>query len=162
MLGLIARNIARNSNLARKNFVVPSRGFIHRTFDDIKADGMVKFMPSGTCESRRYLLKKDKMGFSFHWTVVYPNTTMYIHYKHHLEAVMCVKGDCEVELVEPMAVEGTGEVFKVVAGSMYALDQHESHHLRGGEEECHLICVFSPPCTGEEKQGADGSFQLLE
>ena len=123
---------------------------------------MVKYMPNGTCESRRYLLKKDGMGFSFHWTVLYPNTTMYIHYKQHLEAVMCVQGNCEVELVEPMAREGTGEVVKVVAGSMYALDQHESHHLRGGTEECHLICVFSPPCTGEEKQGHDGSFELLE
>ena len=48
------------------------------------------------------------------WTVLYPNTTMYIHYKRHLEAVMCVKGDCEVELVKPMSEEGTGEVFKVL------------------------------------------------
>ena len=123
---------------------------------------MVKYMPSGTCESRRYLLKKDGMGFSFHWTVLYPNTTMYIHYKRHLEAVMCIKGDCEVELVKPLAEEGTGEVFNVVEGTMYALDQNESHHLRGGKEECHLICVFSPPCTGDEKQGPDGSFELLE
>ena len=28
--------------------------------------------------------------------VLYPSTTMYIHYKRHLEAVMCVKGSCEV------------------------------------------------------------------
>ena len=117
---------------------------------------MVKYMPSGTCESRRYLLKKDGLGFSFHWTVLYPNTTMYIHYKRHLEAVMCVKGDCEVELVKPMAEEGTGEVFKVVEGTMYALDQNESHHLRGGKEECHLICVFNPPCAGDEKQKIRG------
>ena len=74
---------------------------------------------------------------------------------------MCIKGYC-VELVKPLAEEGTGEVIKVVEGTMYALDQNESHHLRGGKEECHLICVFSPPCTGDEKQGPDGSFELLE
>ena len=28
--------------------------------------------------------------------VLYPSTTMYIHYKRHLEAVMCVKGSCQV------------------------------------------------------------------
>ena len=123
---------------------------------------MVKVMPSGTCESRRYVLKRDGMGFSFHWTVLYPNTTMYIHYKRHLEAVMCVKGACEVELVEPMAGEGSGEVVRVEAGDMYALDGHESHHLRCLEEDCHLICVFNPACTGEERQGADGSFELLD
>ena len=34
--------------------------------------------------------------------------------------------------------------------------------IRCGPDECHLICVFNPACTGEEKQGPDGSFELLE
>ena len=29
------------------------------------------------------------------------------------QAVMCVGGDCEVELVEPMSPQGTGKTFKV-------------------------------------------------
>merc|ERR1711863_182564 len=122
--------------------LVPKRTFIHRTYQDIQAADMVKVMPSGTCESR--------------------STTMYIHCKRHLEAVMCVKGSCEVELVEPMAAEGSGKVVEVKAGDVYALDGHESHHLRCGPDECHLICVFNPACTGEEKQGPDGSFELFE
>ena len=89
----------------RPTSLVPKRTFIHRTYQDIQvggcstpngevnifppspqAAGMVKVMPSGTCESRRYchhkdllfylfsryILKNDGMGFSFHWTVTNP------------------------------------------------------------------------------------------
>ena len=36
----------------------------------------------------------------------------------------------QVELVEPMAAEGSGKVVEVKEGDVYALDGHESHHLR--------------------------------
>lgn len=149
--------------VTRRAPIAPSRRtFIHRTYLDIKEQGMVKVSPSGTCESRRYILKKDDMGFSLHRTIIFPHRTMYIHYKRHLEAVMCIQGACTVELVSPMAAEGTGRLVRVEEGDVYALDGHESHYLRAGGEDCHLVCVFNPGCTGQEVQGKDGSFELLD
>eukprot|EP00092_Neocalanus_flemingeri_P086737 GFUD01109351.1.p1 GENE.GFUD01109351.1~~GFUD01109351.1.p1 ORF type:complete len:163 (-),score=38.10 GFUD01109351.1:102-560(-) len=151
LVGLVTRaqlckNVCRLSNLVLRASSVPSRGFNHQTFVDIKEEGMVE----------------DGMGFSFIWTVLYPNCAMYIDYKCHLEAVMCVKGECEVENVKSIALESSGEIFNLLEGTMYALGQNESHHFKGGREECHMICVYSPPHTGEEILGPDGSSKLLE
>ena len=46
----------------------------------------------------RYVLKKDGLDYSFHWTFISENSTMYIHYKNHKESVMCVDGSAEVEV----------------------------------------------------------------
>lgn len=29
--------------------------------------------------------------------------------------------------------------------------EHEAHDLRGGTEDLHLVSVFNPPITGDEK-----------
>ncbi len=99
--------------------LVPKAGFIHRTYEDITREGNVKMMPSGTAESRRfaifvssseqiflhlqfgicrYVLKKDGRSYSFHWTIISKDSSMYIHYKNHQESVMCVEGEAEVEV----------------------------------------------------------------
>ena len=63
---------------------------------DIKKDviGTSKevFAKDGQWISRRMLLKDDKMGFSFHETIIKANTTTLIHYQNHLEAVYWVAG----------------------------------------------------------------------
>ena len=43
--------------------------------------------------SRRMLLKKDGMGFSFHETIIPAGAVLNLWYKHHLEAVYCVGGN---------------------------------------------------------------------
>ena len=43
--------------------------------------------------SRRMLLKKDGMGFSFHETIIPAGAELNLWYKHHLEAVYCVAGN---------------------------------------------------------------------
>ena len=49
-------------------------------------------MPGGGVESRRYVLKKDNMGYSMHLTMIAKDSSMYIHYKNHQESVICVGG----------------------------------------------------------------------
>ena len=49
--------------------------------------------------SRRHLLRDDGMGFSLHETTVFAGTQTHIWYKHHLEAVYCIEGRGEVELI---------------------------------------------------------------
>ena len=49
----------------------PVTSFIYRTLADVEARGTLKRAETGTWESRRYILRKDKFGFSFHHTVLY-------------------------------------------------------------------------------------------
>ncbi|WP_107852185.1 ectoine synthase [Oceanimonas marisflavi] len=109
---------------------------------------------TGTWESTRMLLKDDKMGFSFHITTIYANTETHIHYQNHLESVYCMSGNGEIEDL------ATGRIYKIEPGTLYILDKHDEHLLRGGSEDMKLACVFNPPLTGKEVHDADGVYPL--
>ena len=108
-----------------------------------------------TWSSRRFLLKKDEMGFSYSETIIYAGTETHIHYQNHFEAVYCVGGNGEIETV------ADGKVYPIKDGTMYALNQHDEHYLRGGTEDMRLICVFNPPLTGNETHDEHGVYPLL-
>lgn len=120
---------------------------IQGTAADVKA-------ATGTWTSRRLLLARDKMGFSFHDTLIHAGTETLIHYANHLEAVYCVSGKGEIEVI------ATGEKWEIRDGMMYALNGHEKHWLRA-TEELRLICVFNPPLTGREDHDENGVYPLL-
>lgn len=107
-----------------------------------------------TWTSRRFLLKKDNMGFTLNDTIIYAGTETFIWYKHHLEAVYCIEGEGEVETVHD------GKVYPIKAGTMYALDGHEKHYLRA-KTDMRMICVFNPPLTGKEIHDEEGIYPLL-
>jgi L-ectoine synthase len=107
-------------------------------------------------KSRRLLLKKDGMGFSFHETIIPAGAELRLWYKNHLEAVYCVAGNGSVEDL------ATGEVHQISDGVLYALDKHDRHVIRGGTEDMRLVCAFNPPVTGRETHDADGSYVLVE
>jgi L-ectoine synthase len=109
---------------------------------------------AGTWRSRRLLLKKDGMGFSLHDTIIRAGTETTIWYKNHVEAVYCIEGEGELEV----AADGT--IYPLKAGTMYALNNHEKHYLRG-KTDLRMICVFNPPCTGGEIHDEDGSYPLI-
>ncbi|MFZ5564273.1 MAG: ectoine synthase [Thermodesulfobacteriota bacterium] len=106
--------------------------------------------------SRRLLLKKDGMGFSFHETIIPAGTEHFFWYKNHLEAVYCVAGNGTIEDL------ATGKVHQIRDGVLYALNNHDRHILRGGTEDMRLICAFNPPVTGRETHDRDGSYELVE
>lgn len=89
--------------------------------------------------SRRMLLKKDGMGFSMHETIIPAGAEMDLWYKHHLEAVYCVSGNGSI------LDKATGETHEITDGTLYALDNHDQHTLRGGSEDMRLVCTFNPP-----------------
>jgi len=103
--------------------------------------------------SRRMLLKSDGMGYSFHETIIFPGTETLIWYKNHLEAVYCVEGEGEVELIP----EGT--IYPIESGAMYALNNNDKHYLRA-KSRMRLICVFNPPLTGREVHDAEGVYAV--
>jgi L-ectoine synthase len=110
---------------------------------------------SGNWTSRRLLLKEDGMGFSLHDTVIRAGTETPIWYKNHLEAVYCIEGSGEIELVEKSGI------IPIRPGTMYALNNHDRHILRA-KTDLRLVCVFNPALTGREDHDKDGAYPLME
>lgn len=108
-----------------------------------------------TWNARRLLLRKDGMGFSLNDTIIKAGTETTIWYKNHVEAVYCIEGEGEIEIV------ATGEKFLIRPGMLYALDGHEKHYLRA-KTQVRTICVFNPPLTGSEVHDKDGVYPLIE
>ncbi|WP_148715700.1 ectoine synthase [Chitinolyticbacter meiyuanensis] len=106
-----------------------------------------------TWASRRLLLAEDGMGFSMHETLIFAGTETSIWYQHHLEAVYCIEGEGEIELV-PSRVK-----HRIEPGMLYALNQHDKHLLRA-TTQLRLVCVFNPPLTGREVHDEDGTYPL--
>lgn len=104
-------------------------------------------------DSTRLLLKNDKMGFSFHITTIYRDAELHLHYQNHLESVYCISGRGEVETLDD------GKVYPIEPGTIYILDKHDKHILRGFEE-MKMACVFNPPLHGKEKHNAEGAYEL--
>lgn len=106
--------------------------------------------------SRRLLLKRDGMGFSFHETIIPAGAELHLWYKNHLEAVYCVAGNGSIEDL------ATGEIHQIHDGILYALNEHDRHILRGGSKDMRLICAFNPPVSGQETHDSDGSYELVK
>jgi L-ectoine synthase len=117
--------------------------------------GTAQDVVTGNWVSRRLLLKRDGMGFSLHETTIFAGTETSIWYKNHLEAVFCVEGEGEVEVLPE------GRVYAIAPGVMYALDRHDRHRLRA-RTDMRLVCVFNPPLTGREVHDAEGTYPLTE
>jgi len=107
-----------------------------------------------TFASRRFLLAKDGCGFSMHDTVLKAGTETSMWYRNHIEAVYCIEGEAELEVLD------TGEVHPVRPGTFYALDGHEKHVLRV-KRDLRAICVFNPALVGGETHDDDGVYPLL-
>jgi L-ectoine synthase len=126
---------------------------IVRKLDDLAGSPQEVETPNWT--SRRLLLSRDGMGFSLHETIIQPGTQTHIWYKHHLEAVLCIEGEGEVELLPE------GRVHPIAPGVMYALNRHDRHYLRA-RTRMRLVCVFNPPLTGREVHDEEGVYPLVE
>jgi L-ectoine synthase len=125
---------------------------IIRTLDDTVNGDLDVVAP--TWRSRRLILARDRMGFSVHDTIIDAGTETPMWYRNHLEAVYCIEGEGTLEDA------ATGEVHQIVAGTLYALDQHDRHVLRA-ITRMRMVCVFNPPCTGAETHDEFGGYPLL-
>lgn len=125
---------------------------IVRTLKD--AENSDRRVVTKTWESTRMLLKEDNIGFSFHITTIYANTETHIWYQNHLESVYCISGNGEIETL------ADGKVYPIEAGTLYILDQHDEHVLRGGSEDMKMACVFNPPLKGKEVHDENGVYPL--
>ena len=125
---------------------------IVRTLQD--CENSERRVATETWESTRMLLKDDNMGFSFHITTIYANKETHIHYKNHLESVYCMSGNGEIETLSD------GKVYQIRPDTLYILDKHDEHMLRGGTEDMKMACVFNPPLSGKEVHDKDGVYPV--
>lgn len=110
----------------------------------------------GNGTSHRMLTAKDGMGFTVAHTVVHAGSESRIQYRRHLEACYCIAG-CGVVI----SADG-GDHHVIEPGVIYVLDKHDAHILKAdATEDMHLISVFNPPLTGDERHqlSADGFSQ---
>lgn len=107
-----------------------------------------------TWNARRLLLERDGMGFSLHDTIIKAGTETLIWYQHHVEAVYCIEGEGEIEVIG-------GQTYPIRPGVLYALDGHEKHLLRASSQ-LRMVCVFNPPLTGSEVHDEDGVYPLVQ
>lgn len=114
--------------------------------NNVKSDGW---------ESARLLLADDGMGFSFHMTKLHAGSELKMHYKHHLEAVMVLKGTGTIEDL------ATGETHELRPGVLYALNKNDEHIVRP-ETDILTACVFNPPVTGREVHDDSGAYPAPE
>ncbi len=126
---------------------------IVRTLEECQNSARKIESETGTWNSVRMLLKDDNMGFSFHITTIYANTETPIWYQNHLESVYCISGEGEIETV------ADGKIYPIKPGTLYILDKHDKHLLRGFSEMT-MACVFNPPLIGNEVHDKNGAYQL--
>ncbi len=126
---------------------------IIRSLEDLR--GTPREVNAPTWVSMRLLLAEDGMGVSFHVTTLFAGTETKMWYKNHLEAVLCIGGEGELEDL------ATGEKHIITEGTLYALNAHDRHVLRA-RSNLKMVCVFNPPCTGRETHDKDGAYPLLE
>jgi L-ectoine synthase len=130
-----------------------SEAMIVRTLEDVKERGDYGENP-GVWTSSRYLVRDDGVGFTMTQTTCSAGQTQELEYKNHIEANLIIEGEATLTDV------GTGEVYELGPGSMYALDKHDRHRLVA-KTDLRIVCVFSPALTGAETHDEDGSYPIL-
>jgi L-ectoine synthase len=103
--------------------------------------------------SRRLLVAADEMPYSMTDTIIKAGSEQKLWYKHHLEACYCIEGTGSI------SDTANGVTHQIVPGTLYALDRHDQHVLKA-VTDIRMICVFSPPLTGQERHDEDGSYEL--
>ncbi len=103
----------------------------------------------GQGQSRRFLLERDNMGFSFTDTTLERGARVTLQYKKHLESCYVLEGAGQ------LTNEETGEKHALAPGVLFALDKHDRHSVEA-TEGLRMVCVFSPPLRGDERHSLRG------
>jgi len=126
---------------------------IVKTLEDVQ--GTEHDVDGGTWTSRRLIVRDAGVGFSMNDTLIHEGTETLIWYKNHFEAVYCIEGEGEIEVLPD------GPTYPIRPGTLYVLDGHEKHLLRA-TKTMRVVCVFNPPLTGREVHDKDGVYPAAE
>ena len=95
------------------------------------------------------------MGFTLTQTTVAAGASQTMQYKNHVQANLIIEGEGDLTDL------ATGTVYRLMPGTMYALDEHDRHRI-DATTDMRIVCVFSPALAGPETHDEDGSYPLLE
>ena len=68
-------------------------------------------------------------------------------------------GICDLDGRRMQAI-ADGKKYKIEPGTVYILDKHDRHYLRGGTEDMVVACAFNPPLNGREVHDENGVYPL--
>lgn len=128
---------------------------IVRTTEEITGTDRDVESEDGNWRSKRIILGGDKVGFSFHETVIKAGSVNFFHYANHVEAVWLVEGTGKLVDLD------NDKTYDLGPGSMYLLNGHERHRVEP-DTEMRMLCVFNPPVTGREVHDENGVYPLIE
>ncbi len=128
---------------------------IVRSFKDIEGTDRHVKAASGTWESKRIVLAKERVGFSLHETVLYAGTETSMWYANHIEAVVCVEGEAE------LTDDETGRDATRSPPAPCTCSTGTSGTRCGSRTDFRCLCVFNPPVTGREDHDENGVYPLL-
>ena len=117
-------------------------------------DGGERDVDQENWRSRRFVLAGDKVGFSFHDTLLRAGTESEFWYANHVECVYVYEG------TGTLLNRDTGEEHELRPGTVYLLDNNDRHTVRA-ETDIRTACVFNPPVTGREVHDERGVYPLL-
>ncbi|WP_170783363.1 ectoine synthase [Ruegeria lacuscaerulensis] len=127
---------------------------IVKTLEDIL--GTERDVSGPGWNSRRLLLASDRMGFSLTDTIIKKGAALELEYTHHLEACYCIEGQGQIRAAD-------GETWQSLEPfTLYALDRHDRHVVQATNADLRLVCVFTPPLSGQEVHRDDGSYAPTE
>ena len=117
-------------------------------------DGTERDVDQENWRSRRFVLAGDKVGFSFHDTLLRAGTESEFWYANHVECVYVYEG------TGTLINRDTGEEHDLRPGTVYLLDNHDRHTVRA-KTDIRTACVFNPPVTGREVHDERGVYPLI-
>ena len=131
--------------------IPPGRGRMFvKTREEVRAAGQELVLVGGSV-STRYLSAADNLGFSLHGVRLAAGTRIDLWYKHHWEANLILEGSMSV------TDHASGETHRLDPGTLYLVGPADRHRLVV-DRDVHLISVFNPPLTGQERHDEDGAY----
>ena len=123
-----------------------------RTPEGLERAGMIKILGGGAVHVARVITAADRIGFSYSENRVSKGLDMTLWYKHHWEANYVVAGAGQLTNLT------SGESWAFAPGMLYTVGPNDRHRCLATEGQ-HVISVFWPALTGEERHDADGAYE---
>ena len=95
-------------------------------------------------KSRRVVLAGEGPDYSVHETTLEAGVRLRFSYRDHRETVYCVAGEGLIEDV------GGARTVRLIPGGLYSAGIGEDHVITT-DTEMKLLCIFTPPLTGDEE-----------
>jgi L-ectoine synthase len=114
-----------------------------RTITKDELLGTSRHVKNDVYDTVRFLLEADGLGVTVTDNTLAPGREEIYGYDHHVEIAYCLEGDAELEEI------GTGRVLKIMPGTMWVAEKGSRFRFLA-HAPTRVICVFTPPFSGQE------------